>query len=40
MIKIELKDGAIIEVEKGSSIIDVAKKISRISKWRSTGFKT
>ena len=26
MIKIELKDGAIIEVEKGSSIIDVAKK--------------
>lgn len=28
MIKIELKDGAIIEVEKGSSIIDVAKKIS------------
>lgn len=28
MIKIELKDGAIIEVEKGISIIDVAKKIS------------
>ena len=28
MIKIELKDGSIIEVEKGSSIIDVAKKIS------------
>ena len=28
MIKIELKDGAIIEVERGSSIIDVAKKIS------------
>ena len=28
MIKIELRDGAIIEVEKGSSIIDVAKKIS------------
>lgn len=28
MIKIELKDGAIIKVEKGSSIIDVAKKIS------------
>ncbi len=28
MIKIELKDGAIIEIEKGSSIIDVAKKIS------------
>ena len=28
MIKIELKDGAIIEVEKASSIIDVAKKIS------------
>ena len=28
MKKIELKDGAIIEVEKGSSIIDVAKKIS------------
>lgn len=28
MIKIELIDGAIIEVEKGSSIIDVAKKIS------------
>lgn len=28
MIKIELKDGDIIEVEKGSSIIDVAKKIS------------
>ena len=28
MIKIELKDGTIIEVEKGSSIIDVAKKIS------------
>ena len=28
MIKIELKDGAIIEVEKGSSIIDVAKNIS------------
>ncbi|MFR7634704.1 MAG: threonine--tRNA ligase [Lachnospirales bacterium] len=27
-MKIELKDGAIIEVEKGSSIIDVAKKIS------------
>lgn len=27
MIKIELKDGAIIEVEKGSSIIDVAKKL-------------
>ena len=28
MIKIELKDGAIIEVEQGMSIIDVAKKIS------------
>ena len=28
MIKIELKDGTIIEVEKGSSIIDVAKIIS------------
>ena len=28
MIKIKLKDGAIIEIEKGSSIIDVAKKIS------------
>ena len=28
MIKIELKDGAIIQIEKGSSIIDVAKKIS------------
>lgn len=28
MIKVELKDGSIIEVEKGSSIIDVAKKIS------------
>ena len=28
MIKIKLKDGTIIEVEKGSSIIDVAKKIS------------
>ena len=28
MIKIELKDGSIIEVEEGSSIIDVAKKIS------------
>lgn len=28
MIKITLKDGAIIEVEKGTSIIEVAKKIS------------
>ena len=28
MVKLKLKDGSIIEVEKGSSIIDVAKKIS------------
>ena len=28
MVKITLKDGSIIEVEKGSSILDVAKKIS------------
>ena len=28
MIKISLKDGSILEVEKGSSILDVAKKIS------------
>ena len=28
MIKITLKDGSILEVEKGSSILDVAKKIS------------
>ena len=28
MIKISLKDGSILEVENGSSILDVAKKIS------------
>ena len=28
MIKVSLKDGSILEVEKGSSILDVAKKIS------------
>ena len=28
MVKVSLKDGAILEVEKGSSILDVAKKIS------------
>ena len=28
MIKIELKDGSIKEVEQGSSILDVAKSIS------------
>ena len=28
MIKIELKDGSIIEVEQGTSVLDVAKKIS------------
>ena len=28
MIKVELKDGSIIEVEQGSSVLDVAKKIS------------
>lgn len=28
MIKIELKDGSILEVEQGSSVLDVAKKIS------------
>ena len=28
MLKITLKDNSIIEVEKGTSIIDVAKKIS------------
>lgn len=28
MVKLKLKDGSIIEVEKGSSILDVAKKIS------------
>ncbi|HBC84883.1 MAG TPA: threonine--tRNA ligase [Clostridiales bacterium] len=28
MIKIELKDGSILEVEKGSSVLDVAKEIS------------
>lgn len=28
MIKITLKDGSIIEIEKGTTIIDVAKKIS------------
>ena len=28
MIKLKLKDGSIMEVEKGTSIIDVAKKIS------------
>ena len=28
MIKLKLKDGSIMEVEKGSSILDVAKKIS------------
>ena len=29
MIKVELKDGSIIEVEKGKSILDVAKQISQ-----------
>ncbi len=28
MIKVELKDGSILEVEQGSSVLDVAKKIS------------
>ena len=28
MIKVSLKDGSILKVEKGSSILDVAKKIS------------
>ena len=28
MIKVTLKDGKIIEVEKGSTILEVAKKIS------------
>lgn len=28
MVKLKLKDGFIMEVEKGSSILDVAKKIS------------
>ena len=28
MIKLKLKDGSIMEVEKGTSIIDVAKQIS------------
>ena len=28
MIKVTLKDGAVLEVEKGSSIIEIAKKIS------------
>ena len=28
MIKVELKDGSIIEIEQGSSVMDVAKKIS------------
>ena len=28
MVKLKLKDGSIMEVEKGSSILDVAKKIS------------
>ena len=28
MVKLKLKDGSIMEVEKGTSIIDVAKKIS------------
>ena len=28
MIKVELKDGSILEVEQGSSVIDIAKKIS------------
>ena len=28
MLKVKLKDGSVIEVEKGTSIIDVAKKIS------------
>ena len=28
MVKVSLKDGSILEVEKGSSILDVAKKIS------------
>ena len=29
MIKVELKDGSIIEVEEGKSILDVAKQISQ-----------
>ena len=28
MVKVELKDGSLLEVEQGSSVIDVAKKIS------------
>ena len=28
MIKVSLKDGAILEIQEGSSILDVAKKIS------------
>ena len=28
MIKVELKDGSILEVEQGSSVLNVAKKIS------------
>ena len=28
MLKVKLKDGSVIEVEKGTAIIDVAKKIS------------
>lgn len=28
MIKVELKDGSILEVEKGASVLEVAKKIS------------
>ena len=28
MIKITLKDGSVMEVEKGTSVLDVAKKIS------------
>ena len=28
MVKVTLKDGAVLEVEQGSSIMDVAKKIS------------
>ena len=35
MIKVSLKDGSILEVEKGSSILDVAKKFSKsCNLWR------
>lgn len=30
MIKVSLKDGSILEVEKGSSILDVSKKLVRV----------